>query len=109
MCITKRGRGLGTPYSAETSDTFRLALEWFDFGGGGSGAVKDMLVTRNFYDMVTLWHLLSRVGRADREEIYDALSAYVKPPSEVTREGILKLDNKMLAAWRADVERVWFE
>src|SRR5438874_1836517 len=81
MCITKRGRGLGTPYSAETSDAFRVALERFDFGGGGSTAVKDMLATRNFYDMVTLWHLLSRVGRADREKVYDALAAYVKPPS----------------------------
>jgi hypothetical protein len=109
VCITKRGRPLGTPFAADTSDVFRKALERFDFAGGGSASVQTMLDSRGFYDMVTLWHLLSRVRGTDREKVYDALFKYVTPPTGVTRQGILELDKKMLAAWRTEVERVWFE
>lgn len=108
ICLTKKGKGIGTPFSAETSKEFRAALERFDFGSGGSPAVQAMLESREFYDMVTLWHLLPRVSRADREKIFDALAAYVEPPPEVTREGILSLNKKMLEAWRAAVESAWF-
>ncbi len=109
MCMTKKGKGLGTPFSAETSKAFRTALERFDFASGGSRAVQAMLDNRGFYDMVTLWHLLSRVHKADREKVYDALAGYVEPPSDVTRDGILSLDKEMLASWRAEVESAWFE
>ena len=109
MCITKHGKGLGTPFSAETSEKFRAALERFDFSNGGSRAVNDMLAHRNFYDMISLWHLLSRVQKTDREKVFDALAAYVTPPDDVTRDGILSLNKTMLASWRAEVERAWFE
>lgn len=109
MCITKHGKGLGTPFSEDTSEKFRAALERFDFSNGGSRAVSEMLENRNFYDMISLWHLLSRVQKADRERIFDALAAYVTPPTDVTRDGILSLDKTMLESWRAEVERSWFE
>ena len=109
MCITKKGKGLGTPFSADTSDKFRAALERFDFSNGGTDAVGEMLANRNFYDMISLWHLLSRVGKADRGKVFDALAAYVTPPTTVTRDGILTLDKGMLTAWKTEVERVWFE
>lgn len=109
MCLTRKGKGLGTPFSAETTEAFRAALERFDFSGGGSAAVDTLLANRNFYDMISLWHLLSRVSSADRGKVFDALVAYVGPPEGVTREGVLKLDKKMLETWREEVERVWFE
>lgn len=109
VCITKRGKGLGTPFAADTSEPFRAALERFDFAGGGSRSLEVMLSTRSFYDMVTLWHLLPRVQKTDRAAVFDALSEYVSPPAQVNRDGILRLDKKMLAAWRTEVERVWFE
>ena len=108
MCMTRKGKGLGTPFSADTSKEFRAALESFDFGGGGSRAVQSMLERREFYDMITLWHLLPRVSKADREKVYDALAAYVEPPADVTREGIMKLNKKMLESWRVEVESAWF-
>lgn len=109
MCLTKRGKGLGTPFAADTTDVFRKALERFDFSGGGSRAIQAVLDNRNFYDIISLWHLLSRVRGEDREKVYDALATYVRPPVDVTRQGILTLDKKMLASWRAEVERAWFE
>lgn len=109
MCLTRKGKGLGTPFSAETSVEFRAALERFDFAGGGSEALQVMLDKRNFYDIITLWHLLSRVSRSDRGMVYDALASYVSVPNDVTREGIMKLNKAMLESWRAEVERAWFE
>ena len=109
MCLTRKGKGLGTPFSAETTEAFRAALERFDFAGGGSVAVDAILASRNSYDIISLWHLLSRVSPADRGKVYDALVPYVGPPEGVTREGVLKLNKKMLETWREEVERVWFE
>ena len=109
MCLTRKGKGLGTPFSAETTEAFRAALERFDFSGGGSLAVDAILASRNSYDIISLWHLLSRVSMSDRGKVYDALVPYVSPPEGVTREGVLKLNKKMLETWREEVERVWFE
>lgn len=109
ICLTRKGKGLGTPFSAETSPAFRAALERFDFANGGSRAVDDMLANKNFYDIISLWHLLPRVEKADRDRIFNALSGYVTPPASVTREGILASNKKMLDAWREEVEKAWFE
>ncbi len=109
MCYTRRGMGLGTPFSAESTPAFQAALMKFDFGQGGGESVRTIINESNFYDMVTLWHLLSRVSRNERSEVFDALAKYAAPPAGVTREGILKLDKKMLDDWRDEVERLWFE
>lgn len=108
MCKTKKGKGLGTPFSAEAAESFRNALEQFDFSGGGSNAVQAVLREADFYDMVTLWHLLSRVVKNDRGAVFDELSKFVKPPVGVTREGITNLDKKMLETWKNEVETAWF-
>lgn len=106
--FTRKGKGLGTPFSTETDAEFRRALEQFDFGRGGSAAVQTLLARADFYDMVTLWHLLSRVSRADRGAVYDKLAGYVAPPSAVTRDGVVALNSKMLDLWRTEVENAWF-
>ncbi|HMQ04912.1 MAG TPA: FecR domain-containing protein [Pyrinomonadaceae bacterium] len=108
MCMTKKGKGIGTPFAVEADLRFRKALEDFDFGAGGSRSVRTLLEHADFYDMVTLWHLLSRVSKNDRGAIYDRLAEYVKPPTGVTRGGILRLDKNMLSAWRTEVEYLWF-
>lgn len=108
MCKTNKGKGLGTPFSAEATEAFRNALEQFDFSGGGSNAVQVVLREADFYDMVTLWHLLSRVPKSDRGAVYDALTKFVKPPAGVTRDGIILLNKKMLNAWKVQVESTWF-
>jgi hypothetical protein len=40
--------------------------------------------------------------------VFDKLADIVSPPAGVTREGVLDLNKKMLDAWRAEVENVWF-
>lgn len=109
ICFTKRGKGLGTPFSEDTSEEFRNALVSFDFQNGGSIALQTIIKESNLYDTVTLWHLLARVSKNEQGKIFDALAAQVPPPAGVTREGILRLDKKMLDQWWTEIENLWFE
>jgi FecR protein/Putative zinc-finger len=109
MCLTKKGKGLGTPFSDDSSVQFQKALFNFDFANGGSDSLQTIIKESNLYDSLTLWHLLSRVPKTEREKIFDALSAHVTPPVNITREGVLRLDKKMLDAWWTEIENVWFE
>jgi hypothetical protein len=109
MCLTKKGKGLGTPFSDDSSTQFRAALFNFDFASGGNESLQTIIKESNLYDSLTLWHLLSRVPKTEREKIFDALAVHVKPSANITREGILGLDKKMLDAWWTEIENVWFE
>lgn len=108
-CLTMKGKGLGTPFSTEATPEFTRALRSFDFAGGGSRAVNAIIAEADLYDIITLWHLLSRVSAADRPAVYDALAKFVPAPTGVTRDGILALDKTMLQKWRDSVETTWFE
>ena len=109
LALTKKGKGVGTPFSEDASAKLQSALYKFDFENGGRAALKTIIDESGLYDSITLWHLLPRVERAARGPLFDALEAQVKPPKNVTRDGILRLDKKMLDAWWKEIEIVWFE
>ena len=108
IALTKKGKGIGTPFAEESSAELQTALYKFDFENGGNDALQTIIKESNLYDSLTLWHLLSRVPRNERGKVFDALAALVKPPANVTREGILRFDKKMLDAWWTEIENVWF-
>ncbi len=108
MALTKKGKGIGTPFADDSSAELQNALYKFDFENGGNEALQTIIKEANLYDSLTLWHLLSRVPKTEREKVFDVLASFVKPPANVTREGILRLDKKMLDAWWKEVENVWF-
>ncbi|MDQ4123467.1 MAG: FecR domain-containing protein [Acidobacteriota bacterium] len=109
ICLTRKGKGIGTPFFDDVSSEFRAALIKFDFGGGGSNSLDTIFKEARAYDSLTLWHLLPRTHGKDREKVFDALVSFAKLPEGITREGVLKLDKKMLDKWRAEVENLWFE
>ncbi|HEY8563566.1 MAG TPA: FecR domain-containing protein [Pyrinomonadaceae bacterium] len=109
IALTRKGKGVGTPFAEDASAKLQAALYRFDFENGGAAALAAIIEESNLYDSITLWHLLSRVEKTEREKVFDALSRQVKPPGKVTREGVLRLDKKMLAAWWTEIENVWFE
>jgi len=108
FCLTKRGKGLGTPFSEDASIEFQNALARFDFADGGSESVQAIIKESNVYDALTLWHLLARVPKTEREKVFDALVSFVELPKDATREGVLRLDKKMLDDWWEEVENLWF-
>ena len=103
VCATRPKTGPGTPYFEDASASFRDALSKFDFAANTPAErnvlLGIILVDARKNDALTLWHLLSRVSDADRPGVYDRLAALAPPPAEVTREGILRLDQKMLDSW----------
>jgi hypothetical protein len=111
-CATRPGLGPGTPYADDASRQFRDALAIVDFDENGTGreaALAIVLAEARKRDGITLWHLLQRVEGAEREKVYDSLARLVAPPKGVTREGVLKLDQKMLDDWSLETLMVWFQ
>jgi anti-sigma factor RsiW len=108
IALTKKGKGLGTPFAENSSAELQKALYKFDFANGGSAALQTIIKESDVYDSLTLWHLLSRTPRKEREKAFDALASHVKPPASVTRQGIMRLDKKMLEDWWTEIENVWF-
>lgn len=108
LALTKKGVGIGTPFAEDSSLELQTALYKFDFQNGGGEALQTIIKEANLYDSLTLWHLLSRVSKADREKVFAALAAHVAPPENVTRTGVLRLDKKMLDLWWQEIEQIWF-
>jgi hypothetical protein len=103
VCATRPKVGPGTPYFEDASASFRDALAKFDFAKTTpqerNALLGILLVDARKEDALTLWHLLSRVSDAERPGVYDRLAVLAPPPKEVTREGVLRLDQKMLDSW----------
>ncbi len=103
LCATRPGVGPGTPYFKDTSKAFRAALITLDFENVSperrSSALNFVITQARKRDAVTLWHLLSRVTEQERSRVYGRLATLAPPPAGVTRDGIARLDQKMLDAW----------
>jgi hypothetical protein len=103
VCATRPRVGPGTPYFEDASASFREALSKFDFAATTpeerSAELQKILAESRQRDALTVWHLLARVGESERGAVYDRLATLVAPPSEVTRDGILRLDQKMMDSW----------
>jgi hypothetical protein len=103
VCATRPKIGPGTPYFDDASASFREALSRFDFGASTpeerNAELAKILGEARQRDALTVWHLLTRVGESERGRVYDCLAALVPAPSGVTRDGILRLDQKMLDLW----------
>ena len=79
----------------------------FDFEDGGEDAIKVVLTQARSRDTLTLWHLLSRVDGAQREQVFDRMASFSPPPDEVTRDGVLRLDEQMLEDWWDALRATW--
>ncbi len=103
MCATRKGEGVGTPYFANASETFKSTLQKIDFSKGemAESLVKNILTEARLEDALTLWHLLdqSKWQTSFRGQIFDRLAALTPPPSGVTRAGILNNNRQMLDRW----------
>lgn len=107
--VTKKGKGIGMPVADSASDSFRNAVMVFDFGERRDEAFAKILEEARVVDSLTIWHMFARVDESRRGDVFEALASRVKPPSKVTKDGIVRLDRKMLERWWAEVENAWFD
>jgi hypothetical protein len=96
MCQTRPGIGPGTPYFEDASPQFIAALDRFDFQDGGDPSFAVVLSQARDRDTLTLWHLLRRVPEDERSAVINRITALVRLPRGVTRQGLMKLDPAML-------------
>ena len=109
-CETRPGVGPGTAYYEDASPAFREALTKVDFNPDVAvreTALASVLDQARPRDTLTLWHLFRRSDGADRERLYDKLASFVPPPPGVTREGMLRFDEKMTSQWLDVLEPMW--
>jgi len=110
-CATRPGIGPGTPYFEDASEVFRTALSKVDFefqkASEWTITLATLLAESRPRDTLTLWHLLYRVEGADRVLVYERLAALAPPPKEVTREGVLRLNEQMLRLWKGHLDNIW--
>lgn len=109
VCLTRRGRGIGTPFFESASEQFKEDVRKFDFETGGETRLDSIIEKARPKDSLTLWHLLSRVPEKDRRKVFEKLLAFAPLPESVTPEGIFALDKNMLNAWRSELELLWYE
>ncbi len=100
-CITRPGRGPGTPYFLDAPAGLRMAVARFD-ETGDFASVRTVLASARPRDALTLWHLLSRTEGRERAEVFARFSEIVRLPPDVTSEKIVKGDAAAMdAAWNA--------
>jgi len=102
-CVTRPRIGPGTPYYEDTSPAFRAALATIDLGRSPAvdrtAAIDLVLQESRPRDVLTLWHLLSRVQGADRDRVIERLAGFVPPPAGVTRASVRGGNKDALDAW----------
>lgn len=108
MAITKKGKGLGTPYYEDVSAQFQKAVYQFDFEDGGTNSLKTILANSREKDALTLWHLLFKTNGSAREQVFRTLNKLVKLPKNTTKTGILKLDKDMMKLWQEEIGIRWY-
>jgi hypothetical protein len=103
VCLTRPGLGPGTPYYDDVSPEVRAAIDTLDVRAGSpvarAVALDRVLAEARPRDVVTLWHLVTRVDHAERGRVFDRLAALVPPPAGVTRDGVVAGDRDMLDRW----------
>jgi hypothetical protein len=103
VCPTRRALGPGTPRYEDVPAAVAAALDTIDFGtpeaAARDAALDVILADARDRDVVTLWHLLSRVPPDARGRVFDRLASFVPPPKGVTRDGIVAGAREMRDAW----------
>ncbi len=109
VCETRPSGGPGTPFFEDAPDPLKTALEQFDFAEGGEAALAGVLAAARARDTLTLWHLLQRTSDEQRRVTLERMIELVGLPGDLTREGVLDLDARMLEAWKSRLyNSVWF-
>jgi ferric-dicitrate binding protein FerR (iron transport regulator) len=107
VCEMRRAQGPGTPYFLASAGALKDALLRLDFGAAGPDALQEILKRASAQDTLTLWHLLSRVGSAQRPAVFARLNRLSALPAEVRKADVLALSPQALEVWRAALAEAW--
>ena len=118
QCVTRKKGGPGIPYFEDAPAVLRDRVAAYE--RGDSSVLGGLLAAARPHDGLTLWHLLTRVAERDRGAVFDRFRELVQVPAEVTREGVVGGNAKMIdlcwnalelenTGWWRGWERKWSE
>lgn len=105
-CVVSSKSGLGLPYRNGSSKEFVDAINDFCFNTPGNEETLISILTRaDVTNSVTLWNLMKRVNRRQREMvIYTIFGLLGEPPLGITDDGLKTLDPVMLQKLIEEIE-----
>lgn len=108
-CITKPGKGPGTPYFEDATESFKQALKTLDFGQAGMKieALNTVLAEARIFDALTLWHLMFQTNKNQRQAIFSTLTRLVPETAEVSGDAVVNLDEDALKQLKNRLEIHW--
>lgn len=106
ICQIKADSGVGLPYHNSSSKEFVEAINNYCFTSpGNEGALISILTKADVNNTVTLWNLMQRVTRKQRDMvIYTMFGLLGNPPQGVTDEGLRTLDPGMMQKLIEEIE-----
>jgi hypothetical protein len=106
ICMITADSGVGLPYRNGSSKEFVEAINDYCFTRpGNEEALIAILTKADVTNSVTLWNLLKRVTRKQREMvIYTIFGLLGEPPAGVTHDGLQTLDITMLKKLIEEIE-----
>ncbi len=104
LCRADANGRLGTPYFEDASLKFQQALSRFDFGSDKQNAFAEVMGEARARDVLTLWHLLSRVESNERGVVYDRVVALLPFAQKLSRADTMKLDAAIMTEWKEVAE-----
>lgn len=106
FCMIKADSGVGLPYRNGSSKEFVEAINDYCFTNPGSEeALISILTKADVNNSVTLWNLMKRVTRKQRDMVvYTIFGLLGEPPTGVTDDGLKTLDSEMLKKLIEEIE-----
>lgn len=97
-CKITLDQGVGLPYHIYSSNDFVKAIDEYCFvKPGDEEALINLLTKAEILNGVTLWNLLNRVNRKQRDMVvYTILGLLGNLPNDITAEGLKALNPEML-------------
>jgi hypothetical protein len=106
-CRTRPLDGPGIPYFDDAPEALKSAIEVLFYDKSADDPLEIVLSQARVRDTLTLWHLLPKVGGADRARVFDRIAALTPLPAGVSREQALKLDAPTLKHWLEELAWTW--
>lgn len=97
-CRTRPRSGPDIPYFDDAPEEIVHAAET---------PLDDVLRHARVRDTLTLWHLLARTTRPDRDRIFERIAELTPVPPDISREQILQLDPAALNRWKEALAWTW--
>ncbi len=104
LVMTKKDKGVGTPFSENSSSVFKKALYNFDFGNCDVSCVNTILNSADKNDAVSLVNLIQNVDNQYKDEVYTKVASFVPPPRQIPRDSIPYFDEDEIEDWVEKIE-----